>query len=214
MPGAGLAVEQAQHPAVEPDHHGGIECGKKRLPHAEPEIDAGHRLAGIGQIDQNSRIEPEAPMLVQRQIDTEDHGRKYRNHHEIGGQQTPPHPLRKADPERQQRDEQRYGRHISGHGGIEPKPVEKHPQPTSRAGSGGFGTVPGHENGFLDGHGQYGRTENTQHKGQFTKSKSGFHSTSFSAVFPTGRAARPIRVSHRRQGHRHRRCPAQCTSER
>ena len=66
-------------------------------------------------------------MLVQRQIDTEDYSRKYRNRHEIGGQQTPPQPLREADPERQQRDEQRQGRHIAGHGGIKPEPVEEYP---------------------------------------------------------------------------------------
>ena len=84
---------------INPDHPRGISRRQQRLSHPEPEIDARHRLLGIGEVDQDRRINAKPPMLVQRDIDGEDHGRRHGDQHEPGRQHTPPHLFGQAEPQ-------------------------------------------------------------------------------------------------------------------
>ena len=63
-PAERLPVEQAADEAVDPDHERRVGDGQQGLAHPEPEIDARHSLLGVGKVNQDRRIEAEAPMLV------------------------------------------------------------------------------------------------------------------------------------------------------
>ena len=63
-PAERLPVEQAADEAVDPDHERRVGDGQQGLAHPEPEIDARLSLLGVGKVNQDRRIEAEAPMLV------------------------------------------------------------------------------------------------------------------------------------------------------
>ena len=117
------AVENAEDAAVNPDHPRGISRRQQRLPHPEPEIDARHRLLGVGEVDQDRRINAKPPMLVQRDIDGEDHGRRHGDQHEPGRQHTPPHLFGQAEPQRKQCHKDRQRGDIARDGHVERQAV-------------------------------------------------------------------------------------------
>ena len=158
------AVEDAENTAVSPDHPRGIDRRQQRLPHAQPEIDTRHRLLGIGEVDQHRRIDAEPPMLIQRDIDGENHGRRHGDQHEPNRQHTPPHLFRQAEPQREQRHKNRQRGDISRDGHVERQAVPQHVDPPAETRSGRLHGVISHEHGFLHGHhhngrGKYGNRE-------------------------------------------------------
>ena len=212
----GFAVEEPQHAAVAPDHRRGIEGEEQQLPHAEPEIDARHRLPGIGQVDQDRRIEAEAPMFIKGDIHGEDRRRDQRDEDEVARQDTPPEALRQPHPQREQRYEQRHDRHVARDGHVERQPVPEDTAPAAESRFGGFGGVVGQKNGFLHGHHHDGGGKNDQYEQQLS-----LHSVQHLRFVRGGcRSVRSpaegarIRSSRRRPDRPRRRCPERYTSAR
>ena len=167
-PADSASVENTENTAVAPDHPRRIDRRQQRLPHAEPEIDTRHRLLGIGEVDQHRRIDAESPMLVQGDIDGEDHGRRHGDQHEPSRQHTPPQPLREANPQREQRHENRQHGDIPRDRKVERQAVPQHVDPPAKARSGCLHGVISHEHGFLHGHHHNGRTEHGNGESEFS----------------------------------------------
>ena len=167
-PADGTSVENAQDATVGPEHQRGIRGGQQRLPHAEPEIDARHRLLGIGEVDQHRRINAEPPMLVQRDVDGEDHGRHHGDQRKIGCQHAPPHPFRDTHPQREKHGQERQRGDITRDGHVERQPVPQHLHPAPETRPGRLCGIPRHKDGFLHGHREDGRTEHGNEESEFS----------------------------------------------
>ena len=167
-PADGTSVENAQDATVGPEHRRGIRGGQQRLPHAEPEIDARHRLLGIGEVDQHRRINAEPPMLVQRDVDGEDHGRHHGDQRKIGCQHAPPHPFRDTHPQREKHGQERQRGDITRDGHVERQPVPQHLHPAPETRPGRLCGIPHHKDGFLHGHREDGRTEHGNEESEFS----------------------------------------------
>ena len=98
-------------------------------------------------------------MLVQRDVDGEDHGRHHGDQRKIGCQHAPPHPFRDTHPQREKHGQERQRGDITRDGHVERQPVPHDAQPFADGSLRGIGRIVGQENGFLDGHQQNGRTE-------------------------------------------------------
>ena len=193
-PAQGFAVEKPHHAAVGPDHQRGIGGGQKRLPHAEPEIDARHGLLRIGKVDQNRRIEPESPMPVQLDVHGENRGRQDSDQHEVNVQHAPPYPFGKPHPERRERQQQRQGGNISRNGAVERQAVPHHAEPLPRGSLRRIRGIIGQKNGFLHRHQQDGRAEHPENKSQFLL----YHTSKIMHIYAgSDTAPQPGRMSRR-----------------
>ena len=193
-PAQGFAIEKPHHTAVGPDHQRDIGGGQKRLPHAEPEIDARHGLLRISKVDQDRRIEPESPMPVQFDVHGEDRGRQDSDQHEVNVQHAPPYPFGKPHPERRERQQQRQGGNISRDGAVERQAVPHHAEPLPRGSLRRIRGIVGQKNGFLHRHQQDGRAEHPENKSQFLL----YHTSKIMHIYAgSDTAPQPGRTSRR-----------------
>ena len=188
------AVEKPHDTAINPDHQRGIDGGQKRLPHAEPEIDARHGLLRIGKIDQDRRIEPKPPMPVQLDVHGENRGRQDGDQHEIDMQHLPPYPFGEPHPERRERQQQRQGGNISRDGAVERQAVPYHPEPLLRGSLRRIRGIVGQKNRFLHRHQQDRRAEYSENKSQFLF----YHTSKIVHIYAgSGHAPQPGRIWRR-----------------
>ena len=107
-------------------------------------------------------------MLIQRDVDGEDHGRRHGDQHEIGCQHTPPHPLRNTHPQRKEYGQERQCSDITRNGHVERQPVPQHIHPAAEARPGRLRGIPRHKDGFLHDHHKDGRAEHGNEESEFS----------------------------------------------